>query len=82
MLKHVFYDLSYVTIISNMSKKMTKNLFIKIVNLVIHDINFNKIIFIDWSKLFIMPKHVFYDLSYVIIMSNTIKETIKNVFNN
>jgi len=47
-----------------------------------HDTNFNKIIFIDWSKVFIMPKHVFYDLSYVTIMSNTIKEMIKNVLNN
>ncbi len=37
----------------------------------IHNINFSKIEFIDWSKVFIMPKHVFYDLSYVVIMSNT-----------
>jgi len=29
----------------------------------IHDTNFNKILFIDCSKVFIMPKHVFYDLS-------------------
>jgi hypothetical protein len=29
-----------------------------------------------------MPKHVFYDLSYATTMFNTIKETIKNVFNN
>jgi hypothetical protein len=45
-----------------------------VVNLMIHDINFNKIAFIDWSKMFIMPKHVFYDLSYVTTMSNTIKK--------
>jgi len=45
----------------------------------IHDINFNKTTFIDWLKLFIMSKHVFYDLSYVITMSNIIKEMIKNV---
>jgi len=48
----------------------------------IHDTNFNKIVIINWSKIFIMPKHVFYDLSYATIMSNTIKETIKNVFSN
>jgi hypothetical protein len=48
----------------------------------IYDTNFNKIAFIDWSKMFIMPKHVFYDLSYAITMSNTIKEMILNVFNN
>jgi len=30
----------------------------------VHDTNFNKIAFIDWSKLFIMSKYVFYDLSY------------------
>ncbi len=39
-----------------------------------YDTNFNKITFIDWSKMFIMPKHVFYDLSYVITMFNTTKE--------
>jgi len=39
----------------------------------IHDTNFIKIAFIDWSKLFIMPKHVFYDLSYGTTMSNMIK---------
>jgi len=44
-----------------------------------HDINFNKITFIDWSKQFIMPKHVFYNLSYVTTMSNAIKKTTKNV---
>jgi len=27
-----------------------------------------------------MPKHVFYNFSYAIIMSNTIKETIKMSF--
>jgi len=47
-----------------------------------HEINFNKITFVDWSKAFIMPKHVFYDLFYAITMFNTIKETTKNVFNN
>jgi hypothetical protein len=47
-----------------------------------HHINFNKITFIDWSKMFIMPKHLFYDLFYAIIMSNTIKEMIKNVYIN
>jgi len=53
-----------------------------VVNVMTHDINFNKITFIDWSKVFIMLKLVFYDLSYGITMSNTIKEMIKNVFNN
>jgi hypothetical protein len=48
----------------------------------IHDTNFNKFAFIDWSKVFIMPKHVFYGLSYVIVMSNIIKEMTKNVFGN
>jgi len=48
----------------------------------IHNINFNKIVFIDWLKMFIIPEHVFYNLSYAITMSNMIKETIKNVFNN
>jgi hypothetical protein len=43
----------------------------------IHDINFNKIAFIDWSQVFITPKHVFHDLSYASIMSNMIKETKK-----
>jgi hypothetical protein len=47
-----------------------------------HNINFNKITFIDWSKVFIMPKHVFYDLSYGTTMSNMIKKMIKNNFNN
>jgi hypothetical protein len=32
--------------------------------------------------MFTMTKHVFYDLTYAITMSNTIKETTKNVFNN
>jgi len=50
------------------------------VNLTTHDINFNKITLIEWSKIFIMPKHVFYNLSYATIMSNTIKEMIKIVF--
>jgi hypothetical protein len=53
-----------------------------VVNFMTHDINFNKIAFIDWSKVFIMPKHVFYDLSYVITMSNMIKKSIDNIFNN
>jgi hypothetical protein len=48
----------------------------------IHDISFNKISLIDWSKMFIIPKHVFHDLSYAITMSNPIKEMTKNVFNN
>jgi hypothetical protein len=34
-----------------------------IINLMTRDINFNKITFIDWLKMFIMQKHVFYDLS-------------------
>jgi hypothetical protein len=53
-----------------------------IINLMTHDTNFNKFEFIDWSKLFIILKHVFYDLSYATIMSNTIKEMIKNVLSN
>jgi hypothetical protein len=53
-----------------------------IVNLVTHDINFSKIAFIDWPKLFILLKHVFYDLSYATIRSNMIKEIIKNVLSN
>ncbi len=48
----------------------------------IHDTNLNKIAFIDWSKMFIVPKHIFYNLSYTTTMSNMIKKTIKNVFNN
>jgi len=47
-----------------------------------HDTNFNKIIFINWSKMFIMPKHVFYDLSYANTMLNTIKEMTKQILNN
>jgi hypothetical protein len=47
-----------------------------------HDINFSKIAFIDRSNVFIMPKHVFYDLSYAITMSNMIKGMTNNVFNN
>jgi hypothetical protein len=35
-----------------------------IVNLMTHDINFNKIAFIESSKVFIMAKHVFYNLFY------------------
>jgi len=53
-----------------------------IVNLMIHDTNLNKIAFIDWSKMFIMPKHIFYNLSYATTMFNVIKKTTKNVFNN
>jgi hypothetical protein len=49
--------------------------------IMIHNIQFNKIIFIVWSKMFIIPKHIFYDLSYMTIMSNIIKEMTKNVFN-
>jgi hypothetical protein len=48
----------------------------------IHDTNFIKFSFIDWSKVFIMLKHVFYDLSYATVMSNMIKEMTKNVFGN
>jgi hypothetical protein len=44
----------------------------------IHDTNLNKIAYIDWSQVFIMPKRVFYDLSYATIMSNVIKETKKS----
>jgi hypothetical protein len=44
--------------------------------------NFNKIAFIDWLKIFVMPKHVFYDWFNVTTMSNMIKESNKNVFNN
>jgi hypothetical protein len=39
-----------------------------------HDTNFNQITFINWSKLFIMSKHIFYNLSYATTMSNMIKE--------
>jgi uncharacterized membrane protein YadS len=53
-----------------------------IINLMTYNINFNKIAFIDWSKVFIILKHVFYNLSYATIMSNMIKEIIKNVFSN
>jgi hypothetical protein len=52
-----------------------------IVNLMTYDTNFNKITFIDWSKVF-MLKLFFYNLSYGTTMSNTIKEMTKNVFNN
>jgi len=54
----------------------------RIINLMIHNINFKKIAFIDRSKMFTMPKHVFYDLSYATTMFNIIKEMNKNVFNN
>ncbi len=53
-----------------------------VVKLMTHDKNFNKIAFIDWSKMFIMLKHVFYDLSCATMMSNMIKEMTKNVLNN
>jgi hypothetical protein len=43
-----------------------------IVNFMTHNTNFNKIAFIDWSKVFIMLKHVCYNLFYATIMSNTI----------
>jgi len=52
-----------------------------IINRTTQNTNFNKIAFIDWFKMFIMPKHVFYDL-FNATMSNMIKELIKNVFNN
>jgi hypothetical protein len=66
--KHVFNDLSYATTISNSrSRKWLKMSLALVINFMMHDINFNKITFVDWSKMFIMPKHVFYDLSYVII---------------
>jgi hypothetical protein len=42
-------------------------------NFMIHDINFNKIAFIDWSNMFVIPKRVFYNLFYVITMFNMIK---------
>ncbi len=32
--------------------------------------------------MFVMPKHISYNLSNVTIMSNMIKEMTKNVFNN
>jgi hypothetical protein len=40
----------------------------------IHDINFKKITFIDLSKMFIMPKHIFYDLSYAITCLTRLKK--------
>jgi hypothetical protein len=43
--------------------------------IMIHDINFNKITFIDRSKM--LAKHVFCDLSYATTMSNMIKKTNK-----
>jgi len=53
-----------------------------VVNLMIHDTNFNNITFIDGLKACIMPKYVFYDLFYATTMSDMIKKMIKNVFNN
>jgi hypothetical protein len=53
-----------------------------VVNFMIHDTHFNKIAFFDWSKMFKMLKHVFYNLFYAITTSNMIKEVTKNVFNN
>ncbi len=53
-----------------------------IINFMIHDIDFNKITFIDQLKVFMMLKHVFYDLSYVTIISNMIKKMTKNFFIN
>ncbi len=50
-----------------------------LVNLMNHDINFNKIAFVDLSKMFIMPKHVFYDLFYITTMFSMIKK-MNNVF--
>jgi len=43
----------------------------------IHNTHFNKIAFIDWSKVFIMPTYVFCDLSYATTMSNTINKMTK-----
>jgi hypothetical protein len=51
-------------------------------NFMTHDTNFNKIAFSDWLKVFMMLKHVFYDLSYATIISNMIKKMTKNVFIN
>ncbi len=82
MPKHVFYDLSYATTMSNMIKEMTKNVQQLVINLMIHDINFNNIAFTNWLKMFIMSKHIFYNLSYATIMSNTIKEITNNGFSN
>jgi hypothetical protein len=49
----------------------------------IHDTDFNKIAIIDRSKMFIMLKTCFQKLVLCnYIMSNTIKETTKNVFKN
>jgi hypothetical protein len=50
-----------------------------LVNLMTHDTNFSKITFINWSKVFKIPKHVFYDLFYTTTMSNTIKKMTRNV---
>jgi hypothetical protein len=36
------------------------------------DTNFNIIAFIDWFKMFIMPKHVSYNLFYATTMSKMI----------
>ncbi len=47
-----------------------------------YNTNFNKIAFIDWSKVFIMPKYIFYDLSYATTMFNMINKMTKNVFSN
>ncbi len=63
-------------------RKQLKMFLAIVVNLMTHDINFNKISFINWSKMFILPKHGFYDLSYVITLSNTILKRTKNVFSN
>jgi hypothetical protein len=48
----------------------------------IHDTNFKEIAFIDWSKVFIISKHVFHDLFYASIMSNSIFKMTKNVCSN
>jgi hypothetical protein len=53
-----------------------------IVNLMTHDSNFNKIAFIDWFKMFMVLKHVLYDLFYATIISNMISKMTKNVFIN
>jgi len=43
----------------------------------VHDINFNKIAFIVWSKVFIMSKYVVYDLSYAITCPTRLKKRLK-----
>jgi hypothetical protein len=78
MLKHVFYKLSYA-ITTQLRKQIKMSL---ATSNQLHDTNFNQIPFIDWSKVFIMSKHVFYNMSYATIMSNMINKMTKNVFSN